>query len=83
MPQIVCTKCLVYLTDHNVGDFHMCKECAWGADDDDDECIEDLSFFCEDCFCVLGDWIEQRYGQCDECRENEQRELNAMHPPPW
>ena len=35
MPQIVCTKCLVYLTDDNVGDFHMCKECAWGAKSED------------------------------------------------
>ena len=79
MPQIVCTVCLTYLTDHNKGDFHMCKECAWGGHDDDEDHPEDLSFFCSDCSCILTRWISQMYGQCQECRDKEEQEIQAMY----
>lgn len=68
-PAIVCTKCLVYLTDDNVGDFHLCQECAWGSSDEDLNVQEDLSFFCDYCENTLHDWLSQMYGQCQECRE--------------
>lgn len=78
MPQIVCTVCLVYLTDHNKGDFHMCAECAWsGRSDYDDDWIEDISWFCGDCSCILTHWESQMYGQCEPCRDKEQRFASA------
>lgn len=70
IPQIVCTKCLVYLTDHNAGDYHLCKECAWSGRDDDDY-TADISWFCDDCECVLTSWTSQMYGQCKPCRDKE------------
>ena len=82
MPQIVCTVCLTYLTDHNVGDFHLCAECAWSGRDFDPDQEENLSFFCCDCKCILHNLLSQMYGQCKPCRDKEQRELNAMHSHP-
>ena len=75
MPQIVCRECLVYLTDANAGEYHLCKECAWsGRDDDGDEWKEDISWFCSDCSCILSNWTSQMYGQCEPCKEKKEQE---------
>lgn len=72
MPQIVCTKCITYLTDENKGDFHMCAECAWsGNDEQRDWDVKDFLFYCSDCECILHNWYSKMYGQCQECREKE------------